>query len=128
MTYEVTINMDEFYYWMYKGLGKIRSEQDPKYDAMLGVLFFIGLNIIVIGRIIFKLNNLKAIEEDVILIALVYALFTLIFGYFRLYKRKQKIIDKIGLFSSKRLKIGKVFFIIYIIISFISFYVVAFFY
>ncbi|MFD1631672.1 hypothetical protein [Pseudopedobacter beijingensis] len=120
--------MDEFYYWMYRGLRKIRKEEDPAFDAFLGVFFFTLVNITVIGRVIYNITEFNLTKEESKIVGVIFAAIVLTLGYFRLYKRRVEIFNKINQFSDNRRRKGKRVFIAYIIISGILFYMVTLFF
>lgn len=114
--------MDELYFWIYKGLKKIRKEGDLEFDAFLGVLFFIIIYIIIIGRIFNVMIGFKLLKADAILIGVILAISLIFYGYFFLYKRRSEIFAKMRLLSNTKLKKGKKIFICYVIMSLVMFY------
>lgn len=80
--------MDEFYYWMYRGLRKIREEEDPAFDAFLGVLFFIMLNFAVIGRAFYNITQYSLSQGEVKFWGPILAAIQVILGYFLYIKKR----------------------------------------
>ena len=115
--------MDKFYFWMYRGLRKIRKEDDPAADGMWGVLFFIIINIIIVGRFVHSHTNIVLPINDLRFIAFIMAFILIVPGYYGLYGRRKQIFYKMSLLSIEQLKRDKFIFISYIIISIIGFYV-----
>ncbi|POY34682.1 hypothetical protein C3K47_19060 [Solitalea longa] len=118
--------MQEFYYWMYKGLKRIRKEENPSFDAVLGVVFFINLNIMVIGRLAYNYTHFKISKDHVIVIAIIYALMFLSVSSFYFLRNRTKIFERINTYPAKRLRKGKYVFIAYVILSLVSFYSLVF--
>jgi hypothetical protein len=120
--------IDELYFWMYRGLKKRRHDKDPASDALLGVLFFIGINIIVIGRHLNNYTNFIVPKQIVIFIGILLGLIQILLGYFYLFRKKEQIFNRINNLSKKRLKKGKVVFITYVLISLLMFYITLIFF
>jgi hypothetical protein len=120
--------IDELYFWMYRGLKKGRHDKDPASDALLGVLFFIGINIIVIGGHLNNYTNFIVPKQIVIFIGILLGLIQILLGYFYLFRKKEQIFNRINNLSKKRLKKGKVVFITYVLISLLMFYITLIFF
>ncbi|MFC5282633.1 hypothetical protein [Pedobacter alpinus] len=114
--------IDVIYYWMYRGLKRFNREKDPAFDAYLGVLFLIGLNLIVVLRLLNNLEDYNESKDSLIFYALLYATISLSLGYFFLFRRRNEIFKKFDSKSKEILTRHKVLFIIYVLVSFIGFY------
>jgi len=114
--------MRDVYYWMYRGLKRIRRDDDPKFDALLGIVFFQGLNIIVIGRVVFKLFPFNVTKELVILSGILLSICLFAIDYLLFYKKRESILKNVPGYSKRRLRTGKILFIIYVILSASAFY------
>lgn len=112
----------QFYYWMYKGLQKIRKDKDPAFDAFLGMVFFQNLNLIVVTRIIHNITGFTLLKGEVVQYGTLLGITLLGLNYFGLYSKRKQIFDHINTLSVYRYKKGKKIFITYVILSFIMFF------
>ncbi|AFD07513.1 hypothetical protein [Solitalea canadensis] len=115
----------EAYYWMYKGLQKIRKDENPAVDAFLGIVFFQNLNLIVLGRILFCIFHFRIAKDLVLMWTILGAIIIISLNYFITYHRRKDIFQIVEQYSKDRRRKGKFFFILYIIASLVAFYSVT---
>lgn len=103
----------EAYYWMYKGLQKIRKDENPAVDAFLGIVFFQNLNLIVLGRILFCIFHFRIAKDLVLMWTILGAIIIISLNYFITYHRRKDIFQIVEQYSKDRRRKGK-FFLFYI--------------
>lgn len=118
----------DLFYFIYSHLSKIKAARTPALSASAYVSVLIGVNIITIVEIVLYYYNINVVRdfnvntayEGIILGGII-----LVINHFTIYSKRQAIFDS---FESKKRKISKIksfIFILYIILTFVIFFVVV---
>jgi hypothetical protein len=107
------------YYWIYYYLSQFKRSVPPAFDAFLLVILIQAVNIIAIGRIIYHFTQFKITKNTATYIGIALVILLFAGNYAYLFIRKNKIFTTIGQYTEKRLRISKVLFWIYAILSFL---------
>ena len=114
----------EFCYYLFDFHTGKESDKNKFISALIGISFLQGMNILSIWGIINYKLNLVIPKDSLVFIGISFWILITGTNYFLLYKKRISIIKRVKEFSIKREKIGKTFFVIYIIVTLlISFYV-----
>ena len=113
----------EFYYYVYEIHTGKGSENSKFLSSLIGITYLQSINFITLSGIGNYFIQIVINKEIVVFLGiLIYVSFTVI-NYFYLYRKRNEIIKRVDGFTNKREKIGKTFFVIYIIASlFLLFY------
>jgi len=115
----------EFCYYLYEIHTGKESDNSKFFSATIGISFLHSMNVMAVWGITNYLFNLLIPKDSVIILGVFISVLISVINYFYLYRKRNEIIKKIEGFSSKREKIGKTFFIVYIISTlFLLFYVI----
>jgi|ERR1035437_3092135 hypothetical protein len=115
----------EFYYYVYEiHIGK--GSEDSKFlSAILGISYFQYMNFATLWGLLNSFFDFVITRNSVIFLSIIISTLISIINYFYLYRNRKMIIKKVEGFSAKREKIGKTFFVIYIIATlFLMFYII----
>jgi hypothetical protein len=113
---------DELYYWMYTRLTKIKSNDDPAFNAYFLIGFLQVANIGTVFVIINYFAKIQFAKNAYIYIGLSLAFVLAVLNYFTLYSKRQSIFKKYEQALPTRRKKGLLFFWIYTILSLIIFW------
>jgi hypothetical protein len=117
--------LQEMYYWMMFYLGKVKTNDMPKFNAYLLMCLLVSFNIMTILIVIFSSLNidhrkLLMSRQDTKIIGGTLEIIVFIFNYFYLYKNINQILQKHDKLVGKRRLRGMFFFWIYAIASIVS--------
>lgn len=116
--------LGQLYYWMYHYLTKVKTNDQPFFNAYLGITFFFCLNITAVGRTLYHFKLISSDKEGASLLGIVMYLFVSIPLFFHLFQRRKLILDTINRYSIQKLKMSKVYFWAYIFTSLTLMYLV----
>jgi hypothetical protein len=108
---------NELYYSLYEVLKKVKTNDNPGFNAYLGISSFQCFNIITLGGIanyFIKLDISKS--SGVYFSIFLYVLVTAV-NYFTLLRKKDKIIKKFEKLPIERQRKGKLYFWLYALIT-----------
>lgn len=109
------VMVNELYYWLYEYLKKIKTNDNPAFNAFIGISFFQGINVLTLVGIAnyflaFDISRNTVIYSGII----IYVSLTAI-NFFSLFVKRNKIIKKFEGFSAKRREKGKLYLWLYIL-------------
>ena len=116
---------EELYYWMSTRLTKIKSNDNPSFNAYFLIMFLQGFNIGTIFVIVNYYTKIHIPKNSSILIGLSLFIILIIINYPTLYKRRKEIFKKFENMESKRKRKGLFYFWLYVCLSTIIFWVAA---
>lgn len=115
----------EYSYYLYEIHTGKESENNKYFSATIGISFLLGMNLMSLWGIINYLFNLIIPKDSVVFLSILISIFISTINYFYIYKKRKSIIKKVEEFSSRRERIGKISFVLYILATlFLIFYVV----
>ena len=106
----------EFCYYLYEIHAGKESDNSKFFSALIGISFLQEMNILTAWGLVNYIFNLVIPKKSVISLGIFISVLISVINYFYLYRNRNEIIKKTEGFSSKREKIGKTFFVIYIYI------------
>jgi len=115
----------EIYYWMTTRLSKIKSNDNPPFNAYFMICFLQGFNIETIFIVVNYFTKIHFAKNSYIYWGLLEAFILFLINYNTLYKNKNEIYEKYVKIDSKRKTKGLIFFWLYVSISIILFFVAA---
>lgn len=118
----------DLFYFIYSLLSKIKAVRTPALSAIAYVSVLIGFNIITLIEIIlyyYNMNvvrdfNINTVYEGVIIGGII-----MVINHFTIYSKRQVIFESFELKKRKISKIKSFIFILYIILTFVIFFVVV---
>jgi hypothetical protein len=107
----------QLYYWMCQYLKKVKTNDQPFFNAYLGITFFSCINIVAVGRILYHFKLISGSKEASSFFGLM--LYLLVSGilFFTLYLKRVSIENTINEYPARKLKTSKFIFWTYIISS-----------
>jgi len=113
----------QIYYWMYSYLKRIKSNDTPAFNSYLLICILQGTNVGTIWVIINYFLKVDIDKSAAVSLGLVWTVLLSIFNYFLLYAKREDIFMKYNNIQTKRKIKGQIYFWIYVLLSFTSFYV-----
>lgn len=114
---------NEIYFWMHSYIKSIKSNDTPAFSSYLLICMLQTFNlgtIAVIANYYLKVNIEK---NSAVIMGLIWAVLLSIINYFLLYGKREDIFMKYKNIQAKRRIKGQIYFWIYVLLSFTSFYV-----
>jgi hypothetical protein len=115
----------ELYYWMSSRLAKIKSNDDPPFNAYFVICFLQSFNIGTLFIIVNYFAKIRFAKNAYIYVGLSLAFVLFVINYNMLYKKREDIFKKYENLSSKRKAKGLFYFWLYVLVSTIIFFVAA---
>ena len=116
---------EELYYWMSTRLEKIKTNDNPPFNAYFLIMILQSFNIGTLFVIVNSYTKVHLPKNSSIYIGLSLALILALIDYPTLYKRRKEIFKKIENLAPKRKKKGLIYFWLYVCLSTIIFFVAA---
>lgn len=105
----------EFYYWLYELLKKIKTNDNPEFNAYLGISSFQFLNVLTLVGITNFFFALDVSEDTAIYLSIfIYVSITAV-NFFSLFRKREKIIKKYEKLPVERQRKGKLYLWIYML-------------
>jgi len=105
----------ELYFWLYEYLKKVKTNENPGFNAFIGISFFQGINILTIGGIVNYFFAIDIPRNTAIFSGIfIYVSITAV-NFFSLFRRRNKITEKFVKVSAERQSIGKLYFWLYVL-------------
>jgi hypothetical protein len=114
---------EELYYWMTTRLAKIKSNDNPPFNAYFLIMILQIFNIVTLFVIVNYYTKVHLPKNSSIYIGLSLALILAVINYPTLYKRRKEIFEKFENMELKRKKKGLIYFWLYVCLSTIIFLV-----
>jgi len=114
----------EFCYYLFEIHTGNESNNIKFLKAIIGISFFQILNIISILSIVSYLLKFQISQNLIVFLSITIGLIIYIINYIYIYKNRDNIIKLIEGFSLKREKIGKIFFVVYMLVTLFTMYYV----
>jgi len=114
----------EFSYYLYEIHTGKESDNNKFLSAIIGIAFLQMLNMFSILAIIMYLFKLFISNNFILYLCIFIWLIINILDFLLIYRNRKNIIRKVESFTKKREKIGKTFFVFYILITLIATYYV----
>lgn len=107
----------ELYYWLYELLKKIKTNDNPEFNAFIGISFFQCMNVLTIGGIAnylfaFDISKSTAVYSGIFM----YVSLTVV-NFFSLFRKRGEIIKKFEKLPIERQSKGKLYLWLYILIT-----------
>ncbi len=116
----------ELYYWTYSILKKIKTNDNPEFNAFLGISSFQYLNVVSLFGVVNYFLVLNTTKKLVILASLVVLAAIAIVNYYSFFSKRDDIKKKYERFSPARRKKGQLFLLLYVLVTLVLFiYVLA---
>lgn len=115
----------ELYYWMSTRLAKIKSNDDPPFNAYFVICFLQSFNIGTIYVVVNYYAKIHFVKNAYVYLGLSLALVLFVINYNLLYKKREDIFKKYENLQPKRKVEGLVYFWLYVLLSTIIFFVAA---
>jgi hypothetical protein len=113
----------ELYYRLHKLLKKLNINDNPEFNAFIGISFFQCINILSLWVIINYLLNLDISMHNAIYSGVFLYVSLTTVNFFVLFKKKKVIKKKYDQLSTERQNKGKLYFWIYVVLSLMIFFV-----
>ena len=113
----------ELFYWMYRNLQKIRTNDTPVFNAYLLICVLQMANIGTIFVLINYFLKVDIVKISAVYIGLALAFSVMIINYFFLYSNREAIFKEYEDIPSERKTKGQIYFWLYVILSFVIFFV-----
>lgn len=113
------IMFKEFCYYLYEIHTGKESDNAKFFSALIGISFLHGMNFLSIWGIINYIFKLVIPKDSIVSLGIVLWISITLINYIFIYKKRIEITEKVKKFSSKREKIGKTFFVLYIVATFV---------
>ena len=113
----------EFCYYLFEIHTGNESNNIKFLKAIIGISFFQILNIISILSIVSYLLKFQISQNLIVFLSITIGLIIYIINYIYIYKNRDNIIKLIEGFSLKREKIGKIFFVVYMLVTLFAMYI-----
>jgi len=116
---------EELYYWMATRLSKIKSNDNPPFNAYFLIMILQIFNIGTLYVIVNYYIKVHLPKNTYIYIGLLLALILAVINYPTLYKRRKEIFEKFENMELNRKKKGLIYFWLYVCLSTIIFMLVT---
>lgn len=113
----------ELFYWMYINVNKIKTNDTPLFTSYLLICVLQMVNIETIFVFINYYLKIEISNSFAVYIGLVLAFSVMIINYFLLYTKRNNILKKYRDYTTKMKAKGQIYFWVYVILSFVIFYV-----
>ena len=113
----------EIYYWMSTRLARIKSNDNPPFNAYFLICFLQAENIGTLFVIVNYFTKIHFVKNAYIYIGLSLALILFVINYFTLYAKREEIFEKYKKVLPKRKTKGLLYFWMYVLLSTIIFWV-----
>jgi len=114
----------EFCYYLFEIHSGNESENIKFLKAIIGITFFQILNLLSILGIVTYLLKFQIPKNLIVFLCITICLIIFVINYIFIYKDRSNIVKSIKGFSLKREKIGKGFFVIYMLVTLFAMYYV----
>jgi len=114
----------EFCYYLFEIHSGNESENIKFLKAIIGITFFQILNLLSILGIVTYLLKFQIPKNLIVFLCITICLIIFVTNYIFIYKDRSNIVKSIKGFSLKREKIGKGFFVIYMLVTLFAMYYV----
>jgi Na+/H+ antiporter NhaD/arsenite permease-like protein len=116
----------ELYYWLYTILKKIKTNDNPEFNAFLGISSLQYLNIASLFGVANYFLVLNITKNLVILASLIVLVVIAIVNYYNFFSERDELKKKFEKFSPARRRKGQLFLLLYVFVTLILFiYVLA---
>jgi len=116
----------ELYYWTYSILKKIKTNDNPEFNAFLGISSFQYLNVASLFGVANYFLVLNTTKNLVILVSILVLAAIAIVNYYSFFSKRDTIKKKFEKFSPSRRMKGQIFLLLYVLTTLILFiYVLA---
>ena len=111
----------ELYYWIYRVLKKIPTNDNPEFNAFLGISFFQCMNVITligIANYFFVLN----VPKNIVIYSgiFIYVIIT-VTNYFSIFSKRDEVKKKYEKLETTRRKKGQLLLLLYVLVTIILF-------
>jgi hypothetical protein len=107
----------ELYYWLYELLKKIKSNDNPGFNAFIGISFFQCMNILTLVGIVNHFFALEISKNAAIFLG-IFIYFSLTgINIFHLFRTRIEIIKKFEKLPTQRQNKGKLYFWLYMLVT-----------
>jgi len=113
----------EFCYYLYEIHTGNESNNIKFLKALIGISFFQMLNILSILGIVTYLLKFQMPQNLIVFLCITIGIIIYIANYIYIYKDRDNIIKLVERFSLKREKIGKAFFVVYMLVTLFAMYI-----
>jgi hypothetical protein len=114
----------EFYYYLYEIHTSDKSDKSKFFNSLIGISFLQQINITSLWGIINYFSGYILPRNFIVVFSITVSIILGIINYYCLYQKRVEISKRIEAFTTKREKIGKIFFVIYILATlFLIYYV-----
>ena len=114
----------EFCYYLYEIHTGKESDKNKFFSALIGISFLQEMNILSIWGTINYLFDLVVPIDSIVFVGISLWIFITGINYFIIFKKRNYIMKRVNEFSIKREKVGKMFFLFYIIVTLFYIYYV----
>jgi hypothetical protein len=111
----------ELYYWLYELLKKVKTNDNPGFNAYLGISFFECVNVLALVGIVNYFFALDIPRNIAVYFGIfIYVSLTAI-NFFSLFRKRNEIIKKLEKYSTERQNKGKLYFWLYALTTIVLF-------
>ena len=97
-----------FYYWLYKLILNIKTNDQPFSNAYLGISFFLCLNVMTVFAILNFYFSFSYSKNEVVYSGIFMYLFITTLNFFLLFKKRKEIVSRLNVASLKNKRNGKI--------------------
>ncbi len=115
--------MEELYYWMVFHLTLIKTNKTPAFNSVIIISVLQGINLSLIDMLFkyfFNIDFFENLSSELLGLLMFIVLFLINIVF--LYSKRNDIIKKFENYSVERRLRGRLFFWIYVVLSFVSFF------
>jgi hypothetical protein len=107
----------ELYYWLYELLKKIKTNDNPGFNAFIGISFFQCMNVLTLGGIANYFLSLDISKSTAVYSGIFLYVSLTTVNFFILFRKKDEIIKKCEKLPAERKSKGQLYFWLYALIT-----------
>jgi hypothetical protein len=111
----------ELYYRLYELLNKVKTNDNPGFNAFIGISFFQCMNILTLFGIANYFLNLSVPKSSAVYSGVFLYVSISVVNFFVLFRKKEKIVKRYKQLPIERQRKGKLYFWLYALITIVLF-------
>jgi len=115
----------ELFYWTYKTLSQVKSNKTPAFNSYVLISVFEGFNLGTLWGILNYFLKVNVDKGTAVYLGLIFSVGLFFMNYFLLYSKRECIFHRYDQALSQRKVKGRIFFWLYVVLTFVLFAIVA---
>jgi hypothetical protein len=105
----------ELYYWLHELLNKTKTNDNPGFNAFIGISFFQCMNVLTLGGIVNYFFEIEISKDTAIYSGIFIYVFLTVINFFNLFRKREEIIKKFEKLLIEKQNKGKLYLWLYIL-------------